>query len=538
MADNESSPKRRKLRLKTTGQGKPAQPEKSAASTSSDAERKSSTDDTSPKDSGETAPLQDPLSVRDTQSVKKLKRLQPNDSPATANALTESGRLGPPGSDTVRLKVVKDSRQSREGGKEGEGENKETIRIRSTEQQPESAPPESETKSSAGDTLRVKPASSGGGESTHTATLKVAKHPEHQGRDESDVSEASPKQTPISETQATQKQSKTGTETLRVKRRDAAAQEAAKATSATQDKTAPESQNPPAIEETQAAQKQSKTGTETMRVKRRDAAAQEAAKESEAPKPQKSSDAAQTQAVKPQDQQATSTSTLKVTRPVRPPASAVDSGQRTQSVRSGDNEAMDQQAAETATAGSEETQTAVPASESKTATAPLKKESKAQAKERSEEDKDTIRIKPPSRAKTFAKSEKPWSGGSAASSGQAARGTGKITLKVKKKGADKTMSLEDAEESKDTVQVSEQEPEETAEVSATPSGHRTLRIKGEEAKKQAGPSAETVGQAVEAGAAAKPKAEPGAVMTIATAASLVGVGVLTFFAVYQYLSLF
>ncbi|MFW5893809.1 MAG: hypothetical protein ACOCUY_01580, partial [Verrucomicrobiota bacterium] len=216
MADNESSPKRKKLRLKTTGQGRPAKAEEPAAPTTPDAESEGASEDTSAKGSGETASLQDPLSVRDTQSVKKLKRFQPNDSPSTANALTESGQLGPPGSDTVRLKVVKDARQSREGGDEGGGGYKETIRLRPAEQQSESASPASTEKSTAGDTLRVKPASSAEGESTHTATLRVAKHPQHQDREETAAAGATSKQPPTNETQEPRQQSKTGTETMRV----------------------------------------------------------------------------------------------------------------------------------------------------------------------------------------------------------------------------------------------------------------------------------------------------------------------------------
>lgn len=542
MADNESSPKRKKLRLKTTGQSTSSKAGASDASNSPASEGESQAKDTSSQDSGETASLQDPLSVRDTQSVKKLKRLQPEDSPATAKALTESGRLGPPGSDTVRLKVVKDARQSRESG--GEGERGETIRLRPAEQQPEGAQTEDKGESTAGDTLRVKPATSGEGESTHTATLRVAKHPQHQGREKTAAAaDSSSEQSPMDETQAAKKQAKTGTETLRVKRREKAAQEAAEATAETDEEKAAEPRTTP-TSETQAPEKKSKTGTETLRVKNRDKAAQEAPKAAAAPEEEKSSEpgktsaSAQTQAVKPQDQQATSTSTLKVTRPVKPPKTAVDSDQRTQAVRSGDNEAQQAQAAGTGAVGSGETQPAVPASEFKTATAPLKKESKEKAKEKSEDDKDTIRIKPPSQAKTFAKSEKTGGGGAEAAGERAGKGTGKITLKVKKKGADKTLSLGETEEAKDTIQVSEQEAEETAAVPAAGAGRKTLRLKGEAAEEKAGPSAESVGQAVEESAAPEPQAEPGIYMTIAAAASLVGVGVLTFFAVYQYMTLF
>ncbi len=100
------------------------------------------------------------------------------------------------------------------------------------------------------------------------------------------------------------------------------------------------------------------------------------------------------------------------------------------------------------------------------------------------------------------------------------------------------MSLEETEGAKDTVEVSDQEPKETAELAAPGSGRKTLRLKGEEAKEHAGPSAEAVGKAVEESGARAPKSEPGVVMTVAAAATLIGVGVLTFFTVYQYINLF
>lgn len=496
MADNESSPKRKKLRLKTTGRmTKPGtgDGEKGAEKAASEAAA-----DAAAEGAEETASVQDPLASRDAESVDKLKRLRPDESPSTAQALTETGRLGPPGSDTVRLKVVKDARRSPEGKSGGPSE---TIRLRPSSEQGES-PGENAAKTeavrSASDTLRVKPAAGSSGEdrNTHTATLRVAKHPKHESRE---------------------------------------------GTAAAGEKTAG------TADETQTPERMAKTGTETLRVKRREKAAQEAAEgTAQTDQPQSTApEAAQTQPVKPREgQQGTGTSTLKVTRPVKPPEAADESGLRTQTVRAGENEETPQAAKSADSA--DETQAAVPASESKTSTAPLKLEGKDKARaeaKKSDDDKDTIRIKPPSKVKTFAKPE---SGQEAASprggdSTAGGKGTGKITLKVKKKTADRTLSLDEEQAAKDTVHVPDQEPEETTEVppeAAAPKGRKTLRLKGGTVGKGQ-PSAATVEQAVEESAGAPgAKAEPGIFMTIAAAATLIGVGVLVGFTVYHYLSLF
>lgn len=409
----------------------------------------------------ETAAVHDPLAARDAQSVDKLKRVRAESAPHMTQALTESGRLGPPGSDTVSLKVVRDERKKSGDSQAGTGD---TIRLRPSDNPPSKAEDKTaEEDTNANDTLRASDIVAEGEAATHTATLRVARHPAHPKREQDN---------PAGDTGAA----------------------------------------PPDAEATSKVKPKSKTSTETLQVAR-----------SKEAQPSSDNSAEQTQPVQPKPQaEGTNTATLKVTK-------------RSEAEKPSETPPPQNETENTHNT-SAETQLASAPAQGRTSTAQLDKVKPKKAKTTDGSAEDTIHIKPPSKVNAFqGQTEKGEEGN--AKPGGSGKGTGKITLKMKKRTAQKTVSLGDSEPT-ETVAVPPEQPDKTAQLEDN-KGKRALRLKTDAPAQADAPSAEAVGEALgEEATQEKQKAEPGAFLTLLAAASIVGVGVALFFLAYQYLSLF
>lgn len=473
MADESKTPERKTLRLKsspTKSNDEPAKPPNTEP-----AEGQSSPD--------ETSDVGDPASARDAESVGSLKRVRPDASPATAAALPEEGRSKEAGSDTVRLKVVRDKAKS--GGAKSGGQ---TVRLRppASESSPAPATDEAQTEekaepageaeaTGAGRTLHIHPASADAEEktTTHTSTLRVQRPPEKLRRKPSADGQTIPVASSSEQEGSDGADAETGA-TMKVGAPTGAGAQ------------------PPAKDDK----------GETRRVA--------SAESNEGDK------------------------NLRMTVPVRPVSrpSAEASEEPTKDVSPNQEKG-----------GPSPGETQAPVStQEKTGTARLERvrAKRAATPPPEQGNADAIRIKPPSKMPSIAEDESDDKGEAPSADASAPdKGTGKITLKIKRKGAGQTMALSEAEDAKDTVDVDTQGADETAKVRAGtgPDSGKTLRIKGA-SRKGVGPSTKAVEEALEAGTEEVSRAEPGVVTALAAAATLVAVGVLTFFVVYQYLALF
>lgn len=416
----------------------------------------------------------DPVEAR-TQHVGELKRADVSpDASTTVRAKTDTGHLAVPGTETVRLKVVREK-------KRGTGS---TISLRpSARQQAAQAGKQDANDASpatGGKTLKVSPVGRAesqppvpgmGSMDTTTATLKVAKRPEHQATSAREGEK--PAHSTTGPVPLRGSQSKTSTSTMRVSAKQK--QESAPTTSEaiTQEATARVGTVP--------------TGAPLQR-----------------------------------QAQKTSTSTMKVTRRVRPEEPAKPAAEKPPEATQAT--AAPPPIASTRTAPLKKKKIKPKSNETLRIKPPTLLESQSP---------DTAAAAAPTANVTMRPDAPPAAPPSTAGKGKQ---TGKLTLKMKGRPS-RTVSLADVEsqgteDADATVDVAEAASKET--VSISPGAKKTLKLKAGDRPTTAAAVLREGGTDKTAAAEA---AEPGVMITIAATASLVAAGVVAFFAVSQYVNL-